>query len=178
MPSLKKQDLKKAYLSLLEGEPDIAFTTYLGLSVDEITSLREKLQEKGAHLKVVKNNIFKLALKEKLNSVDERFYKDFQGPIGVIFTQEGLPGAAKVLRDYGKENESVGIICGFMGSSYHAKKELEEIADLPSKEALLTSLVHSINSPASKVASALSQVIASLARGIQAVAEKNHAKNG
>ena len=176
MPSLKTKNLKQEYSSLLERKPDITLATYRGLSVNDITDLRKKLKEKGSALRIIKNNVFKIALKEYFGDLSNDFDKNFQGPLGVVFTKGELPGITKVLRDYGKENENVQLVCGFMESSYCSKKELEAISNLPSRDEVLATLVASLNSSATKIASGLSQVIASLARGVQAVAEKNASK--
>ncbi len=176
MPSLKKKDLKQEYSSLMKEKPDVTLATYRGLSVHDITDLRKKLKEKGSTLRVIKNNIFKIALQDNFGDLSDDFHQKFQGPLGVVFTKGELPVVAKVLQDYSRDNKNVQLVCGFMDSSYYSKEELEAISKLPSRDEVLTTLAVSLNSPAIKIANGLSQVISSLARVIQAVAEKTASK--
>lgn len=172
MPSQKKVDLLDKYNNTLSETPNFILTRYIGLNVEQITDLRRKLYEKGFRYTVLKNNIFNLALKkrEDLNDYPE---DNLEGPIAGVFSDEDLPSAAKILKDYAKENEKLQIMSGLFESKYLSDKEVENIAGLPSKEELLSMIASSINAPTRQIASMMNSVIASLARGIKAVGEKN-----
>ncbi len=176
MPSLKKKKLKQYYSSFLEDGTDIVAITYQGLSVGDLTSLRQKLRKKSSILRIIKNNIFKIALKEHFGELSEDFNLNFRGPVGIASTKMGLSDIAKLLSDYSKENSHVQLVCGFMDSSYHSKKELDVIASLPSRDELFATLMASLCSPASSIIRGFSEIITSIARGVQVVAEKKQKK--
>jgi large subunit ribosomal protein L10 len=152
----------------LQEKNNIIFTDYSGVKVQELSSLRRKLREKNAEYKVVKNNLFKLALeKAGFQSLDEHL----KGPVAVAFAGEGVGEVAKVLKDFGKEVDAFSYSIGVFDSVLYSEEQVQKIADLPSREELLAKTMMLINGPASGVAMGMNQVMASLARGIKAVAE-------
>ncbi|MCB1199691.1 MAG: 50S ribosomal protein L10 [Leptospiraceae bacterium] len=173
MPSQKKINLQEDYSSHLSQSPNIILTRYSGLTVAQLTTLRGKLREKGVVYKVVKNNIFQLALKASQDLKDFPYDSTFEGPLAVAFANEDVPGAAKVLKEYAKEQDKLQIVAGVMEQTYYDANGVEAIANLPSKEQLLATLAASLNSPATKIAGLVNNIMASLARAINAVGEKN-----
>ena len=173
MPSAEKTTLKEEYSAVLKNHPNFIVTQYQGLDVVAISNLRKKLREAGAKYTVVKNNVFSLALKESGVAKDFPYDSTLKGPNAIAFTGADVPAVAKVLRDFAKENEKLVLTAGVMESTYFDAKGVKAIADLPSKEQILAQLAAMLNSPATKIAGTLNNVIASLARGINSVAEKN-----
>ncbi|MBN8222672.1 MAG: 50S ribosomal protein L10 [Spirochaetes bacterium] len=173
MPSAEKTTLKEEYSAVLKNHPNFIVTQYQGLDVVAISNLRKKLREAGAKYTVVKNNVFSLALKESGVAKDFPYDSTLKGPNAIAFTGADVPAVAKVLRDFAKENEKLVLTAGVMESTYFDAKGVKAIADLPSKEQILAQLAAMLNSPATKIAGTLNNVIASLARGIKSVAEKN-----
>ncbi|MBX3721486.1 MAG: 50S ribosomal protein L10 [Turneriella sp.] len=173
MPPAEKTTLKEEYSAVLKNHPNFIVTQYQGLDVVAISNLRKKLREAGAKYTVVKNNVFSLALKESGVAKDFPYDSTLKGPNAIAFTGADVPAVAKVLRDFAKENEKLVLTAGVMESTYFDAKGVKAIADLPSKEQILAQLAAMLNSPATKIAGTLNNVIASLARGIKSVAEKN-----
>lgn len=173
MPSAEKTTLKEEYSAVLKNHPNFIVTQYQGLDVVAISNLRKKLREAGAKYTVVKNNVFSLALKESGVAKDFPYDSTLKGPNAIAFTGADVPAVAKVLRDFAKENEKLVLTAGVMESTYFDAKGVKAIADLPSKEQILAQLAAMLNSPATKIAGTLNNVIASLARGIKSVAEQN-----
>ena len=172
MPSAKKITLKESYLDSLEKSPDFIMTRFSGLDVESMTELRAKLREKGIEYKVIKNRIFKLALKEK--GLPEGFVEDdLRDPVGVAFTGSDLPAGAKVLKDFGKGKDDFKIMAGVLEAKYYDEKQIEGFANLPSKEQLLATIAAGLNAPATQIAMLMKQIMSSLARGIQEVGKKN-----
>ena len=64
MPSVKNQERLSELKTILAEKKNFVVTTYSGLTVEEITALRGQIREQGSKLKVIKNNLFRLALKE------------------------------------------------------------------------------------------------------------------
>lgn len=173
MASAEKTSLKEEYAGLLKKYPNFIVTHYQGLDVAAITGLRKKLRDAGASYTVVKNNVFSLALKESGVAKDFPYDTTLIGPNAIAFTAGDVPAAAKVLRDYAKDNDKLVVRAGVMESAYFDAKGVRAIADLPSKEQILAQIAAMLNAPATKIAGTLNNIMASLARGINSVAEKN-----
>lgn len=159
----------------LEKRPNFILASYSGLTVEDLSSLRAKLRKEGSELKVIKNNLFLRALKEssahKDNSID--FGDVYKGPLAAIFSADALPAVAKVCKDFAKDKKELVVKTGFMDGQVLDQKNVEAIAGLPSKPELLAQIARGLNAPSTQIASGINQIIASLARAINAVGEKN-----
>lgn len=173
MPSPAKKELHEKYTAILAERPDFILTRYQGLNVEKMSGLRKRLRDKDVKYAVIKNNVFRLALQANKELKNFPFDTTFSGPIGVAFVKGDLPVAAKILKDFGKENDKFQIAAGVMENTFYDKKGVETIADLPSREAILGQVAGMLNAPVTKVAGIMNNIMASLARAIKSVAEKN-----
>lgn len=175
MPSKRNIALYEEISQLLNDNPNVLITTYSGLTVEEIKQLRKKVREKKGQLKVVKNNLFKLAIKNSKHHEYEQRQKDIEstifGPIAVTFAGEEIPSIAKIFVEVSKENEKVQLIGGYYEGKFLDKNQIKDIAGLPTKDELLTIIARGLNTPAQKIAIGINEIITKLARGIKAVAE-------
>ncbi|EPG64465.1 50S ribosomal protein L10 [Leptospira wolffii] len=176
MPSQEKFEAVALLKGKLEKRSDFILASYSGLTVEEITGLRAKLRKEGSEMKVIKNNLFLLALKESEKHKDKNiaFGPEYQGPLAAIFSEDNLPTVAKVLKEFAKTNKNLILKAGYLDGSILDAEGVDAIAGLPSREQLLAQIAGGINGPARSIASGLNQIIAGLARAIQAVAEKNN----
>ena len=155
----------------LQEKGNVILTDYSGVKVNDIAVLRRQLAEKGAKYKVVKNNLFRRALEESgYKNIDEHL----KGPIGVAFAGEQVGEVAKVLKDFADKNDKFSFFAGILENTVYGKEQIRKVADLPSKEVLLSQTMSMINGPARSIATGMNQIMASLARGIKAVAEANN----
>lgn len=159
----------------LEVTPNFILVSFSGLTVKNMEELRKELRSSGSKMKVIKNNLFLRALKESSNhsSREIKFGPDYKGPLAAIFSDENLPSIAKLCKDFKKKNEVFDMKAGYFSGEVLDAKGVESIAGLPSREELLSIIARGLNTPATQIASGINQVMASLARGIKAVAEKN-----
>jgi large subunit ribosomal protein L10 len=161
----------------LEKSPNFILVSYSGLSVKSMEDLRAKLRDTktSTSMKVIKNNLFLRAIKESKLHSDKNITmgKDYFGPMAAIFSDDSLPSIAKICKDFKKDNQSFDFKAGYFSGEVLDAKGVESIAGLPSREELLAIIARGINTPATKIATGINQVMASLARGIQATAEKN-----
>ncbi len=154
----------------LKTKKNIILTNYSGIKVKDLSDLRKKLRGVNAEYKVVKNTLFMRALKEAgYENVDNYM----TGPVAVAFTDKDLSDVAKILRDFKKEQEKFEFGIGVMDNVVYNSEQVKNIADLPSKEVLISKIMYLVNAPTSQIAMGMNQIMASLARGIKAVAEKN-----
>lgn len=175
MPSALKEEKLQEIKEILSENSNFVLTTYKGLTVDEISGLRAQIREKGSRVKVIKNRLFRLAMQqsEEHSGIVEDFTESLKGPVAVTFSGESFPEVAKVLVEYSKKNEKVAIKSGCLDGSYLNEADVKAIATLPSKEELLAVIGRGLNTPATKIATGINEIMASLARGIRAVGEKN-----
>ena len=152
----------------LEERNNIILTDYSGVKVKNLNDLRKRLREKGAEYKVIKNNLFKLALKEKgYENLDDHL----KGPTAVAFAGEQFGEIAKILKTFAKEQEAFSYSIGVFDNVVYLEDQVKTIADLPSHEVVLGQVMSMVNGPASGIAIGMNQIMSSLARGIKAVAE-------
>ena len=175
MPSVLKKEKLEEIKELLSQRGNFVLTTFSGLDVEQMTGLRSEIREKDSRLKVVKNHLFKLALKESPDhsAVLESFETELKGPVAVTFVGEEFPSVAKTLVEFSKKNDKVVIKSGYMDGQFLGANEVKAIATLPSREELLAVIGRGLNTPATKIAMGMNEVIAKLARAIKAVGEKN-----
>lgn len=149
---------------VFEGYNDFIFTEYRGLTVEQISALRDKLREKNAQLKVVKNNFAKIAFEDlKIENVGE-FLK---GPTAIAMAKEDSNEAAKVLFDFAKDAPALSVKAGYIGSEVYDAAKMEAYSKVPGKKELIAMLMSAINGPARQ-----------LAATIKAYAEKKESEGG
>jgi large subunit ribosomal protein L10 len=166
-----KIDFVNELKETLAEKKNIILTKYSGIKVADMSVLRRDIKAKGARYKVVKNNLFKRALDE---SGYENIEDHLKGPIGVAFAGDEIADIAQILKSFKKDQEAFDYFLGIIENTVYNEADLAKIADLPSREVLLGQVLSLINAPAGKIAMGMNQIMASLARGIQAVAEKNN----
>lgn len=168
MVKQEKIDEVKDLTVRISEKKNIILTRYSGVKVKSLSNIRNTVREKNADYFVVKNNRFKRALKD---SGYESMVEHIKGPIAVAFANDEIADVAKVLKDFSKEEENFSFYYGVIDNVVYGEKDLMRVADLPSKEVLLSQVLSMVNGPATGVAMGMNQIMSSLARGIQAVAE-------
>ncbi len=148
----KKKELVEKLKELYDSSSGIVITEYRALSMEEITALREELKKAGDIFKVVKNTLMKRAIEDKnIEGVENLFV----GPVAVAFSKSDVGQTAKALLDFRKKVEKIELKGAIIDGRLYEKKEIEAIAKLPSKEALLTQLVGAMVAPISNFVSVL-----------------------
>jgi large subunit ribosomal protein L10 len=144
---------------------------YSGLSVAQMTTLRSRMKDAGASLKVAKNRLVKIALK----GTDAEHISDlFQGPTVIAYSADPV-AAPKVATEFAKTNDKLVILGGAFGKTNLDAKGVEALAKMPSLDELRARIVGMINTPATRIAGVLQAPAGQLARVIGAYAEKGEA---
>ncbi len=145
----KKVELLEIYRSHLKTSSALVFTNYRGLSVGKLASLRAKLNETGTSYMVVKNSLLGIALREEGMPQPDSL---LAGPNAVAFIGEDIGRGMTGLLGWIKA-EKVGEVTGaLLGASVLDAKGAEALADLPTKEQMLSMVLGAINAPASALA--------------------------
>jgi large subunit ribosomal protein L10 len=144
----------------------IVVAHYAGLTVAQMTDYRRRIKDAGGKVKVAKNRLAQLALKD----TDAAAIADlFKGPTCVAFSKDPI-AAAKVAVKYAKENNKLVILGGTMGATVLDPDGVKALAELPSLDELRAKLIGLLNAPAAKIARTIKEPGAKLARVIQAKA--------
>lgn len=141
-------------------------TEYKGFSVDEITTLRRKLQKEGSDYTVTKNTLAKLAVK---GTEYEVLTEVFKGPIALALGFEDEVSSAKIVANFIKEAKKGEIIAAALDGKLLSAAEAKALANLPSREEIYAKMLGCINSPASGIANTTNGVLTKLVRTMAAV---------
>lgn len=160
MERSKKEALVAELHETFENASLVVVTSQSGLTVPEVTDLRQKMRDAGAGYKVTKNTLAKLALKgTKFEHLDEVF----TGPTAIAFSQDPV-AAAKVVADYRKSNEKISIVAGGLDGSGLDAKQVEALAKLPPLDELRAKILGVLQAPATKLAGVVQAPAGQLAR--------------
>ena len=165
----EKQTISQEYLGRLNASPFFIVVDYQGLKVGPITELRKRLNKAGAEIHVVKNSIFRLAVKEA-GIAD--LGNALAGQLAVVTGQRDVSAAAKIIKTFHSEFDKPKVRFGFLNNQRLEAEALAELADLPSLDVLRGKLLGVLNAPATKLAVLLNTPGSQLARVIKAKADK------
>jgi large subunit ribosomal protein L10 len=141
---------------------------YAGMTVAQMSDYRRRMKEAGGKVRVTKNRLAKLALKD----TDSAGMADLlKGQTVLAFSKDPV-AAVKVAVKYAKENEKLVILGGAMGRTVLTPDSVKTLASLPSLDELRSKLIGLLNAPATKIARTVKEPGAKLARVIQAQATK------
>ena len=172
MPCTANVNMLEKVAGSIEASKGVFVIDYLGLSVKETQELRRALRGVGAEMKVYKNNIVKIALK---NAGKPDIEELLAGPCAYVFYEKDPVDAAKVIKEQSEKLKKMSFIGGIADGKALSADEAKAYADLASREELMAQLVYVMASPLSGIA----QVCAGPARGLvtalKAVADEKDA---
>lgn len=140
------------------------------IDVAKMTQLRSDFRKEGLTYLVVKNKLAKIAL-ERAGKTDIMPY--MQGPIGIVFADEEATAPARVIRDFQKANkELLEVKAVFVEGTLLPGSECARLADIPSRDVLLSQMLGCLKAPMQKVASGLNGVLVKFVRTVDALKNK------
>lgn len=153
------------------SEAQLAFVIdYEGLSVAEITDLRNRLRPSGASCKITKNTLMNIAIDGDENW--QPMESLLSNATAFLFTGEEIGAAVKAYKGFQKETKKTELRGGVMEGKALSKAQVEALADLPTKDELYAKIAGTINALATKIAVGVKEVPSGLARGLKAYSEK------
>ena len=157
----------------IQNHAGVFVVNYNGLTVKQAQELRHQLREAGAVMKVYKNNLAKIALK---NQEQPEIDDILVGPVAYVFYETEPVEAAKILKDFSAKAKGVLEVKGGIseGKAVTAD-EVKAIADLPTKDQLLGQIAGLINGFARDIAVCVNGVSSGLARTVQQISEQKAA---
>jgi large subunit ribosomal protein L10 len=149
-------------------------TAYTGLTVAQLQQLRRSLGE-NAHYRVAKNTLTKIAANEAgITAIDDLF----TGSSAVAFVTGDPVEAAKGLRDFAKDNPNLVIKGGVLDGKVLSADEIKKLADLESREVLLSKLAGAMKGKQSQAASVFQALPSKLVRTVDALRAKQDEQGG
>jgi large subunit ribosomal protein L10 len=155
----KKEELVSWYADLFSRSSAVILTDYRGLTMVDISQLRNKLREIQSEYHVTKNRLMKLALEQAGLPVPEDL---LEGPTAAGFCFEEAPAVAKLLVELSKESKVLVIKGGLLGNKIIGADEVTALAELPPREVVLAQVLGTIQSPAGGIARAIASGIRSI----------------
>ena len=165
----KKKELVAGYVARLAQSQAVILAEYQGMTVAAATALRVKLREVGGSFHIVKNTLFRAVL-EQAGVPDPG--EMLKGPVAVCYCGSDVAAVAKALNDSARENESLRIRGGIVGTSLVDAAGAKALADLPPREVLLAQLVGAVQAPMSSLAGLIAAPLRDLAYVLQARSEQ------
>ena len=153
-----KQAAVEVVASKLKASTTIVVADYRGLNVSQVTELRRQLREAGIEFQVLKNTLVRRATAVAgLTELDAIL----TGPTAIAFGAEDTVAPAKILNDFAKKNDALEIKGGIVEGRVVSLDQIKALADLPSREGLLSMLLSVLQAP-----------VRNFALAVKAVAEK------
>lgn len=150
----KKQIVEEISTKFRDSKSTI-IVDYRGLKVAELTELRKSLRDAGIEFKVYKNTMTRRAAEQaELSALDEAL----TGPNAIAFSNEDVVAPAKILNDFAKKHEALEIKAGVIEGNVATVEEVKALADLPSREGLLSMLLSVLQAPIRNLALATKAV--------------------
>ena len=147
--------------SHLDGAEGAILADYRGLTVAEDTDLRRQLREAGVVYKVYKNTYIKRAIE---GTSFEGFKDSLEGPTAIAISKTDATAPARIISKFAKTAPKIEIKCGIVEGTFYDQNSIKAIADIPSRDELLSRLLGSLKRP-----------ITNMARVIKQIAEKKEA---
>ena len=172
MPNENKIKIVENIEKKFKSASGLYFTKYTGMNVAQATQLRKSFRENSVEYKVTKNTLTKIAA-INVGYDEKEISKFLEGQIGIAYSDSDPTAPAKVIKEFKKNHEDcldvVGLI--FEGEFFDPEK-YKQLADLPSKEELLTQFVIGLNSPMTKFSSALNSVMSKMVTVLESLKNK------
>ena len=156
---MEKVELKKPVVEEISAKitdaQAVVLVDHRGLTVEEDTILRKQLREAGVSYKVYKNTMMNFAFK---GTDCEGLSKYLEGPSAMAVSATDATAPARVLCKFAKNAPALEIKGGVVDGVVYDAKGIAQLADIPSKEELLSRLLGSMKSPISNLARVLNQI--------------------
>src|SRR5439155_26879160 len=143
-------------------------TEYRGLKVKDMADLRRALRAAGGEYKVYKNTLVRFAARDLGLELEALLV----GPTGITFVDGDAAAVAKALRDYARTNPNLVVKGGLLGTRVIDAASVTALADLPSREQLLSEIAGLFAAPMQQFAGLLDAVPRSFAYALQALVDK------
>ena len=174
MVKQSKIDAVESLTDKLRRAKSVVLTDFRGLTVGDMTLLRNDLRNEKIEYRVIKNRIARIALENAgCDSLDDIL----TGPTGVAIGFEDPIPPARIIFEFSQKFENLKVKGGLLEGKRIDVSTLEKLSKMPSREQLLVKLIGSLQSPTTKVILSLKQVGTHLVYALKALAEQKQGAN-
>ncbi|HBU85080.1 MULTISPECIES: 50S ribosomal protein L10 [Paenibacillus] len=150
-----KQESVDAVTAKLRESATSVVVDYRGLNVAQVTELRKQLREAGIEFQVLKNSLLRrAAAAAELTELNEVL----SGPSAIAFSVDDVVAPAKILNDFAKKNDALELKGAVVEGRVIGVEEVKALAELPSREGLLSMLLSVLQAPVRNFALAVKAV--------------------
>lgn len=150
----------------------VVVAEYTGLESTDMDDLRAKARDGGVYIRVVKNTLARRALEGTEYAC---LQESLVGPLVMAFSQEDPGAAARVVKDFTKENDKLAVKALSIGGQLLAASELDRLAKLPTKDQAISMLMSVMQAPVTKLVRTLNEVPGKLVRTVAAIRDDKQA---
>jgi len=166
---LCKERMLKEVLDSFKSHPDFIITTFMGSSVSDLESLRRSLKKASANYMVVKNSILRVAF-EKMKLTEE--IQKIESGMGISFSGEDIVATCKTVAGFAKDHNKFKIKGAIIDGKPVTVDKVKELANLPSRQVILTQVAVSMKSPITGFVNVLSGVLRKFVYCVDAIKTK------
>ena len=171
MDRAQKEKVVDELGQIFESSGVVVVAHYAGLTVAEMQDLRARMREEGGSVRVAKNKLAKIALEGRSCAS----IADLLTGMTVLAYSEDPTAAARVMDKYAKDNKKLEILGGTMAGTALDAAGVKAVADMPSREELIASIVGCIGAPASNIAGAIGAPASNIASILSTIEERAEA---
>ena len=171
MPTSAKQQTIDELNDVFTRAKSAILAHYHGISAADMTVLRTHMRERAVDFRVIKNTLAKKAMKDTPLEVLE---SEFKGPVSLLVSFDDAVAPAKALADYAKSGvkKSPDVVAGVGEGQQVTLEEIKALADLPSKEVLLSQLLSVMNGPTTNFVGVFSALLRKLVGTLDAIKDQ------
>jgi large subunit ribosomal protein L10 len=158
----------------LKASSTAVLADYRGMTVGQMRELRSKLRGGGIEMVVVKNTLARRAAKA---AGYEPLSAELVGPVAMLFAVDDVSAPARILNEYIRTNRKMVIKAGLLEGQVIKADAVTELADLPSREVLLSRLLGAMQAPIGSLASVLQAPLSKLARTLDALRNQKESQS-
>lgn len=150
--------------NVASGAISLVVADYRGISVPKMTALRAQAREKGVYLRVIRNTLARRALK---GTIFECMDDALVGPLVFGFAQNEPSAAARLFKDFAKENDLFAVKALSVAGQFYDASQLDRVASLPTRQEALGQLAGVLMAPINKLARTIAEPHSSLVRALE-----------
>lgn len=170
-----KKQVTEDLARVLEEAGAVYLTDFSGLDVESMTELRARLRSEGVGYRVAKNTLMRRALSGLEEYPD--LEKHLHGPTGLVLGGEDPVVPAKLVKEFASEHDDrPRVKVGVVGRKTLSAEEVGRLAELPTREELIASIMGGLTSSVSGIVGVLNGLLRDIAHMAQAAAEKREAE--
>ena len=154
----KKAEVIKEMTEKLKDQKNLLLVDFSGIKANDAASFRKEIKKEGIFYRIVKGNLLRIAFKNASLELDDKF---FEGPVGIAIHESDPVILAKKFVDFQDENEKpiFKVKIGLVDGQWISAEDIKRIAELPSKDELLSKLVYLLNSPIQRLVTVLEKPV-------------------